>query len=148
MVTFCPFSKGLFVSFLSASYITSHATKCYLFSALGNIFEWYTSLLFKYLHSKCYFVTLLPRPFLRQHKRGWKNCKRAENQSYIKLDLKTIREQVAHDDNDNRCETLFTPISHSISQIAKQTRWPTATYVLMWNVKCEMQWFWVFGVGI
>ena len=59
---------------------------------------------------------------------GGKNCKSAENQSYIKLDIKTIREKVAHDDNDNRCETLFTPISHSISQIAKQTQWPTAIY--------------------
>ena len=49
----------------------------------------------------CYFVTLLPRPFLQQHKRGGKNCRSVENQSYIKPDPKTIREKVAHDDNDN-----------------------------------------------
>ena len=44
---------------------------------------------------------MLPRPFLQRHKRDRKNCKSAENQSYIKPDPKTIREKVAHDDNDN-----------------------------------------------
>ena len=46
----------------------------------------------------CYFVT---SSILQQHKMCGKNCKRTENQPYIKLDSKTIREKVAHDDNDN-----------------------------------------------
>ena len=124
MVTFCPFSKGLFVSFLSASYITSHATKCYLFSASGNIFEWYTSLLFKYLHLKCYFVTLLPRPFLQQHKRAERIVKvrkinRISNQTpkrFVKkwhMMTMTITITIG-------MRPLFPPILHSISQIARQ----------------------------
>ena len=60
----------------------------------------------------CYFVTLLPRPFLQQHKRGGKNCKSAENQSYTKLDPKTIREKVAHDDNNNNNRDETTVPSH------------------------------------
>ena len=60
----------------------------------------------------CYFVTLLPRPFLQQHKWDGKNCKRAENQSYIKPDHKTIRERMAHDDNDNNNRDATTVPSH------------------------------------
>ena len=57
---------------------------------------------------------MLPRSFLQQHKRGGKNCKRAENQSYIKKYLETIREKVAHDDNDNdnRDETTVHNLFH------------------------------------
>ena len=139
MVTFCPFSKGLLVSFLSDSFITSHARKCYLFSALGNIFKWHTSLLFKYFQLKCYFVTLLPRPFLQQHKWDGKYCKSTENQSYIRLDPETIREKVAHDDNDNnnnnnnnnnnRDET--TVPSHFTLHFTNCNviQWPTVIYV-------------------
>ena len=148
MVTFCPFSMGLFVSFLSAPYITSHVTKCYLFSAPGNILKWYTSLLFKYLHLKCYFVTLLPRPFLQQHKRGGKDCKSAENQSYIRQDLETIREKVAHDDNDNnnnnRDETTV-PSHFTLHFINfNAIRWLTVVYVQVLTVKCKMQWILFF----
>ena len=64
------------------------------------------------LASECYFVTLLPRPFLQQHKRGGKDCKSAENQSYIRQDLETIREKVAHDDNDNNNRDETTVPSH------------------------------------
>ena len=46
----------------------------------------------------CYFVT---SSFFATTQKGGKNCKSAENQSYIKPDPKTIREKVAHDDNDN-----------------------------------------------
>ena len=148
MVTFCPFSKGLFVSFLSASYITSHATRCYLFSASSNIFKWYTSLPFKHLHRKCYFVTLLPLPFLQQHKRGGKNCKSAENQSYIKLVSKTIREKVVHDDNDNnnnnRDETTVPSYFTLHFTNCNAMRWQIATYVRVLTVKCKMQWILVF----
>ena len=57
---------------------------------------------------------MLPRPFLQQHKWDGKNCKRAENQSYIKPDHKTIRERMAHDDNDNnnRDETTVHTLFH------------------------------------
>ena len=144
MVTFCPFSMGLFVSFLSASHITSHATKCYLFSASGNIFEWYTSLLFKYLHLKCYFVTLLPRPFLQQHKRAERIVEvrksvvyqtRPQEQFVKKWHMMTITIGM---------RPLFPPILHSILHIAWQMRWPIATYVEVLTVKCKMQWILVF----
>ena len=150
MVTFCPFSKGLFVSFLSGSYITSHATRCYLFSAPGNILKWYTNLLFKYLHLKCYFVTLLPRPFCNNTKNGGINCKSMENQSYIKLVSKTIREKVVHDDNDNnnnnnnRDETSVP--SHFTLHFTNCNviQWPIVTCVQVLTVKCKMQWILVF----
>ena len=69
------------------------------------------SLLSPYTTLLCYFVT---SSFLQQHKRGGKNCKRTENQPYIKLDSKTIREKVANDDNDNnnRDETTVHTLFH------------------------------------
>ena len=69
------------------------------------------SLLSPYTTLLCYLVT---SSFLRQHKWGEKNCKRAENQSYIRLNLETIREKVAHDDNDNnnRDETTVHTLFH------------------------------------
>ena len=50
-----------------------------------------------------YNVTLLPSYLVlfATTQKGGKNCKSAENQSYIKPDPKTIREKVEHDDNDN-----------------------------------------------
>ena len=151
MVTFCSFSKGLFVSFLSASYITSHATKCYLFSALGNIFEWYTSLLFKYLRLKYYFVTLLPRPFLQQHKRAERIVKvrkinRISNQTpkqfVKKWHMMTMTITIG-------MRPLFPPILRSILHIAWQIQWLTAIYVQVLTVKCKMQWilaFWEYNM--
>ena len=56
------------------------------------------SLLSPYTTLLCYFVT---SSFFATTQKGGKNCKSAENQSYIKPDPKTIREKVAHDDNDN-----------------------------------------------
>ena len=150
MVTFSPFSKGLFVSFLSASYITSHATKCYLFSASGNIFKWHTSLLFKHFQLKCYFVTLLPRPFCNNTKGAerivevWK-INRISNQTpkqFVKkwhMMTMTITITITIG-----MRPLFPLILHSILQIAMQMRWPTATYVQVLTVKCKMQWILVF----
>ena len=112
LVTFCPFSKGLFVTFLSGSYITSHATKCYLFSASGNILKWYTSLLFKYFQLKCYFVTLLPRPFCNNTKGTESIVKVWKSSRISNLTTKTIREKVAHDDNDNNNRDETTVPSH------------------------------------
>ena len=59
----------------------------------------------------CYFVT---SSFFATTQKGGKNCKSAENQSYIKPDPKTIREKVAHDDNDNnnRDETTVHTLFH------------------------------------
>ena len=57
----------------------------------------------------CYLVT---SSFLQQHKWGGKDCRSAENQSYIEPDPKTIREKVAHDDNDNNNRDETTVPSH------------------------------------
>ena len=61
----------------------------------------------------CYFVT---SSFFATIQKGGKNCKSAENQSYIEPAPKTIREKVAHDDNDNnnnnRDETTVHTLFH------------------------------------
>ena len=146
MVTFCPFSKGLLVSFLSDSFITSHATRCYLISASGNIFKWHTSLLFKYLRLKCYFVTLLPRPFLQQHKRAERIVKVRKISRISNQTTKTIRARVAHDDNNNNNRDETTVPSHFTLHFTNcnAIQWPIVTYVQVLTVKCKMQWILVF----
>ena len=57
----------------------------------------------------CYLVT---SSFFATTQKGGKNCKSAENQSYIKPDPKTIREKVAHDDNNNNNRDETTVPSH------------------------------------
>ena len=73
---------------------------------------------------KCYFVTLLPRPFLQQHKRAERIVKVRKNQLYIEPDPKTIREKW-HMMTMTITITIgmrpqFPPILRSILQIAKQ----------------------------
>ncbi len=88
----------------------------------------------------CYFVT---SSIFATTQKGGKNCKSAENQSYIKPDPKTIREKVAHDDNDNnnnnRDET--TVPSHFTLHFTNcnAIRSSTTIYVQVLTVKCKMQ---------
>ena len=85
----------------------------------------------------CYFVT---SSFFATTQKGGKNCKSAENQSYIKPDPKTIREKVAHDDNDNnnnnRDETTV-PSHFTLHFTNSKANTMTDSHIRP-DVKCEM----------